>query len=99
MKGMGILETLACSDLDTMLEQIGRDYHPGALDALTAADPAWRAELERTEREVGSLYDGLREADVTLIRWRRALTDLTRLWARVGEIDVRSGPVSLSEVA
>ena len=97
MAAMGILETLARVDLEAMLDQIGRDYHPGALDALAAADPVWWAELERTEREVGSLFEALREADVTLIRWRRALTDLTRLWARVAE--ARPEPAALGEVA
>jgi hypothetical protein len=99
MAATGILETLARADLEAMLDQIGRRYTPGALDALTAADPGWREALERTEREVGSLYHALREADVTLLRWRRALGELTCLWARVAEAGDRVGGVSLGEVA
>jgi hypothetical protein len=99
MATMGILETLAREDLDAVLDGIERDYHAGALDTLTAADPAWRADLERTEREVASLYEALREADLTLSRWRRAMTDLTRLWARVGEVEAGREPMPLGEVA
>jgi hypothetical protein len=99
MATMGILETLARGDLDTVLERIERDYSPGALEALAAADPSWRADLERAEREVGSLYAELREADLTVARWRRAVTDLTRLWARVREAEADCQPMSLGEVA
>jgi hypothetical protein len=99
MATMGILETLARGDLDAVLDRIERDYYPGALESLTAADPLWRADLERAEREVGSLYEALREADLTLSRWRQAMTDLTRLWARVGRVAADPEPMSLGEVA
>jgi hypothetical protein len=96
---MGMLETLARADLDAVLDRIERDYRTGMLDALLAADPAWRGDLERTEREVGRLYEALREADLTLSRWRRAVTDLTRLWAQIGRAEAAPGPVALGEVA
>jgi hypothetical protein len=74
---------LARADLDALFEDLGRGYEPGALDRLSARDPEWRAELERAEAEVGGLYEALREADFTFARWRRAVTELRRLWARV----------------
>lgn len=99
MVGMGLLEMMARADLSALHAEIARVYAPGALEALALADPAWRAALDRTEREVGELYEALREADATLRRWRRGVTELTRLWTRVTEPPVRADGVPLEEVA
>jgi hypothetical protein len=96
---VGVLEVMARADLDAVLEGIERRYRPGALEALTAADPTWRLELDRIEQEVGGLYEALREADATVARWRRALAELSRVWARVGELETVQGPEILGEVA
>ena len=83
MANVGVLEMLARADLDTLLEDLDRRYEPGALERLSAGDPAWRAELERMEAEVGGLYAALRDADRTFGQWRRAVTELRQLWTRV----------------
>jgi hypothetical protein len=83
MANMGVLEMLARADLDALVEELDRRYEPGALDRLSAGDPGWRAELERREAEVGGLYAALRDADRTFGEWRRAVTELRQLWARV----------------
>jgi hypothetical protein len=85
MAERGSLETMARRDLDALLDEIGSDYRPGALEALSGADPEWRAELERVEREVGALYLTLCEADQAIADWRRAVAELVRLWRRVHE--------------
>lgn len=84
MEPAGVLETLARADLDALLRQITRHYRSGALEELVEADPAWSAALDDAEREVGSLYEAMRDADGVLARWRQALSELSRLWARVG---------------
>ncbi len=96
MTGVGVLETVARAELDALLREIARQYRPGALDALTAADPAWRAALDDAEREVGGLFAALCTADETFARWRQAVAELARLWARVGQGAVST---SLEEVA
>jgi hypothetical protein len=85
MAERGSLETMARRDLDALLEEIGNGYRPGALATLSGADPGWRAELERVEREVGALYLTLCEADQAIADWRRAVAELARLWRRVDE--------------
>ena len=100
MKDMGVLETMGRMELDAVVREIRDRYRPGALDALSAADPAWRVAVDRREREVGALYEALRDADATLVRWRRALAELARLWARVGsEVEVEPVTPSLEQVA
>lgn len=84
MRAVGVLEAMAEADVEELVRRVSRRYPPGGLEAATAADPAWRASLERTERELGGLYESLREADRALGRWRRTVADLERLWARVG---------------
>lgn len=95
MAGTGLLETLAKTDLDAMLEDLRTRYRAGTLEALSARDPEWRAALDRAEREVGGLYEALREADVTFSRWRVAVSELGRLWGRLEEVR----PECLQEVA
>lgn len=95
MAGTGLLETLAKTDLDAMLEDLRTRYRAGTLEALSARDPEWRAALDRAEREVGGLYEALREADVTFSRWRVAVSGLGRLWGRLEEVR----PECLQEVA
>ena len=99
MAGTGVLETIARTDLEALLDEVGRTYRPGALEALAVADPEWRGAVERAEREVGGLYEALREADLTLARWRRAVGELRRLWARAAEVDAVPEVTSLEEVA
>jgi hypothetical protein len=91
MATTGVLEMLARADLEVHLDEIRRRYRPGAFEALAARDPEWRAALERAEQEVGELYDALREADLTHARWRHAVADLRRLWARLGEVAPEAG--------
>ena len=83
MATRGFLEIMVRADLDTLLDEIGRDYRAGALEAHTAADPAWRAALDQREREVGALYQTLGEADAAFLHWRRAVAELRSLWGRV----------------
>ncbi len=97
MARTGVLEMLARADLDALLEDLRQNYRAGALETLTAQDPEWRAHLDRAEQEVGGLYEALREADATFTRWRRAVTELRRLWARVE--GVRPEAEALDEVA
>ncbi len=98
MATTGVLEMLARADLDALLEDLARSYRPGALETLSAREPAWRAEIDRVEQEVGSIYEALREADGTFARWRQAVGELRRLWARVEEVRPSEGGV-LEEVA
>jgi hypothetical protein len=95
----GILETMARADLDALLDEVGREYQPGALEAMATRDPEWRGALERVEREVGGLYAALREADQTLAQWRQAVGDLRRLWTRLAQANPESRTGSLEEVA
>jgi len=99
MREVGAFETMAWMDLSSLVRDIAQRYRPGALDTLSARDPAWRAALDRAEREVGQLYEALRDADSTLIRWRQALGELARLWARTGAVEADSGAPSLEQVA
>lgn len=99
MARMGLLEMMARADLTALHAEIARRYAPGALEALGEADPAWRAALDRAEREVGELYEALREADATLCRWRGGVAELARLWARVTEPAAPADGVPLEEVA
>lgn len=87
MKGIGVLEGMARIELDALVRDAAARYRPGALDTLSATDPAWRMALDRAEREVGDAFEGLRAAEVALVRWQHALAELARLWARVGEAD------------
>ena len=99
MERMGLLEVMARSDLAVLHEEVARAYTPGALEALAQADPGWRAELDRAEREAWELFEALREADATLLRWRRGMAELARLWLRVAEAPLPGGAVPLEEVA
>jgi hypothetical protein len=83
MAASGVLETLARADLDALLEEVRGRYRPGSLETLAARDPEWREALDRTEEEIGRLYDDLRAADAAFGRWRQAVGELRRLWARV----------------
>ena len=80
---MGLLEAMARADLDVLLEEIGCHYRSGAFEAMTAADPEWRAALDRAEAEVGGLFQTLCEADAALAEWHRAMATLSRLWREV----------------
>ncbi len=99
MLRMGLLEMMARADLTALHAEIDHVYAPGAFEALGEADPGWRAALDRAEREVGELYEALRQADATLLRWRRGVAELSRLWARVGEVPGAADRTSLEEVA
>jgi hypothetical protein len=94
MAPTGVLETIARADLEALLHEVGRGYRPGTLDTLATADPDWRGAVDEVEREVGALYAALREADGTLTRWREAVAELHRLYARA-----RQGADSLRDVA
>ena len=98
MATTGVLEMLARADLDALLDDLARSYRSGALETLSARDPAWREEVDRVEREVGGLYEALREADGTFTRWRQAVGELRRLWARVEGVQPSEAGV-LDEVA
>ncbi|MGH7267924.1 MAG: hypothetical protein ACREMB_24170 [Candidatus Rokuibacteriota bacterium] len=98
MIAQGLLEGMAHRELDALLEEIRQAYRPGALHTLASADPDWREAVERTEREVGALYQALADADRTVGRWHQAVGDLRRLWRRVGETEP-AGRASLDEVA
>ncbi|MBI2468818.1 MAG: hypothetical protein HYV62_13555 [Candidatus Rokubacteria bacterium] len=99
MARVGFLEMMAHADLEALHEEMARRYAPGGLEALGAADPGWRAALDRAEREVGELYEALRQADATLVRWRRGLAELSRLWARAAAVPVPADAPALEEVA
>jgi hypothetical protein len=102
MRRAGLLETMASGDLEAVTRAIGRGYRSGNLERLAVRDPAWRESLEQAEREVGTLYAALCEADGTLDRWREAVGELYRLWARVNEppaADEAPGLPVLEEVA
>ncbi len=99
MNRTGLLETMAHEHLDALLAAVGAGYRPGAVEMLAAADPEWREALEQTEREVGALYGALCEADATLTRWRQAVGELYRLWARVHEVSTPVEALPLEEVA
>lgn len=100
MAAQGLLQGMAHRELDELIAEIRRDYHPGALDALAGVDPEWRRDLERAEREVGGLYEALGEADTTVVRWYRALGELRGLWRRVGDPTAAPGQAGrLHEVA
>lgn len=100
MRRIGFLEAMARADLDALLEAVGRDYRPGTLERVSASDPEWREAIEQTERDAGTLYEALCRADTTLARWRQAVAELHRLWARIhdapGRVDEEP---SLEEVA
>lgn len=105
MRRYGVLEGLARADLEELVESVGAGYRPGSVERLTLRDPAWREALDRAELEVGSLYEAMQQADLTLARWRRAMAELNTLWMRVGsapaetEGEDASGPQLLDEVA
>jgi hypothetical protein len=98
MSGTGVLETMARADLDALVDELRREYRPGALDALAARDPEWRWAIERAEQQVGSLYEAMREADQTLAQWRQAVGHLRRLWVKA-EHTPSADSTSLSDVA
>jgi hypothetical protein len=85
MRQIGPLEGMARADLDVLLEEVGRRYRAGAEDALAARDPAWRARVDALERQVGSLYQTLVEADHVVADWRRAVSELRALRLRAGD--------------
>ena len=82
-RGQGVLEGMARAELEELVESIGAAYRPGTVERLAMRDPAWREALDRAETEVGTLYEALQEADLTLARWRRAMAELSSLWLRV----------------
>jgi hypothetical protein len=85
MKRAGLLETMASGDLEAVTRAVGRGYRSGSVERLRAEDPAWREAVERAELEVGALYAELCAADGTLLRWREAVAELYRVWARVND--------------
>lgn len=85
MKRAGLLETMASGDLEAVTRAVGRGYRSGSVERLAAQDPTWRAAMDRAEREVGTLYAELCAADGTLLRWREAVAELYRVWARVND--------------
>jgi hypothetical protein len=97
MRRAGLLETMASGDLEAVTRAVGRAYRPGSVERLAARDPEWRAALDQAEREVGTLYAALCEADDTLGRWREAIGELYRVWSRVNDREDEA-PV-LEEVA
>jgi hypothetical protein len=102
MRRAGLLETMASGDLEAVTRAVGRGYQPGSVERLAVRDPEWHEALERAEREVGTLYAALCEADGTLVRWREAVGELYRVWSRVN--DMRAEPADddalvLEEVA
>ena len=98
MRRAGLLETMASGDLEAVTRTVGRGYQSGTVERLAARDPEWHEALERAEREVGTLYAELCEADSTLVRWREAVGELYRVWSRVN--DARAADeVLLEEVA
>ena len=99
MRRAGLLETMASGDLDAVTRAVGRGYRTGSAERLAAQDPAWHAAVERAEREVGTLYAALCEADTTLVRWREAVGELYRLWSRVNDARAQDEAPVLEEVA
>ncbi|HEX2500312.1 MAG TPA: hypothetical protein VHO73_02565 [Methylomirabilota bacterium] len=99
MRRAGLLETMANGDLEAVTRAVGRGYRPGSVERLAARDPAWGEALEQAEREVGTLYATLCEADGTLVRWREAVGELYRLWSRVNDVPVEDEVPVLEEVA
>ena len=99
MRRAGLLETMASGDLEAVTRAVGRGYRPGSAERLAAQDPEWHAAVERAEREVGTLYAALCEADATLVRWREAVGELYRLWARANEAAAEDEAPVLEEVA
>ena len=102
MRRAGLLETMVSGDLEAVTRAVGRGYRTGSAERLAAQDPEWHAALERAEREVGTLYAALCEADATLVRWREAVGELYRVWSRVKEVpadDETSEMPVLEEVA
>ena len=83
MRRYGVLEGLARAELGELVESVGTFYRPGSVERLALRDPAWREALDRAETEVGTLYEAMQQADLTLARWRRAMAELTTLWMRV----------------
>lgn len=100
MRRSGLLETMASGDLEAVTRAVGRGYRAGSVERLAARDPEWREALEQAEREVGTLYAQLCQADDTLVRWREAIGELYRVWSRVNDAAVEDeAPVILEEVA
>lgn len=99
MERSGLLQTMARADLDALLDAVGTGYRPGTIELLSATDPEWREALDRVERDAGALYQALCEADQTLARWRQAVAELYRLWARVHEVPGVAEELVLEEVA
>jgi hypothetical protein len=81
----GILDAMARADLDALVQGLGLRYDAGAAERLARSDPGWRPELDRAERDVGALFQTLREADAALAEWPRAVARLAALWERVLE--------------
>lgn len=98
MSRAGLLETMASGDLEAVTRAVGRGYRPGSVERLEARNPEWHEALERAEREVGTLYAELCEADATLVRWREAVGELYRVWSRVNDARAED-EVVLEEVA
>jgi hypothetical protein len=90
---------MASGDLEAVTRAVGRGYRPGSVERLAAHDPEWRDALERAEREVGTLYAALCEADGTLVRWREAVGELYRVWSRVNDVPSEDQAPVLEEVA
>jgi hypothetical protein len=94
-----LLETMASGDLEAVTRAVGRGYRPGSVERLAALDPEWHEALEQAEREVGTLYAALCEADGTLVRWREAVGELYRVWSRVNDAPAEDEAPVLEEVA
>ncbi len=99
MRRAGLLETMASGDLEAVTRAVGRGYRSGSVERLAARDPEWHAALERAEREVGTLYASLCEADGTLERWREAVGELYRVWSRVNEARAEDDAAAMSELS
>ena len=98
MKRAGLLETMASGDLEAVTRAVGRGYRSGSVERLAAEDPTWREAMERAEREVGTLYAELCAADGTLLRWREAVAELYRVWARVNDAPAEDATPDLEPV-
>ena len=99
MRRAGLLETMASGDLEAVTRAVGRGYRPGNAERLAVQSPEWHEALERAEREVGTLYAELCEADATLARWREAVGELYRVWSRVNDARAEDEALVLEEVA